>query len=375
MLPVLGQRGLWLAAQNPAWSYATAHDQALGSEQIEELWQTGKRDARLALLQRLRADAPPRARELLASTWQQEAAKERATFLQVLQTNLSMQDEPWLETVLDDRSSNVRGIAADLLARLPESRLVQRMIERVQPLLTFHKGSMLKKGHIEVTLPEECTKAMQRDGIEPKPPNKKQGEKSWWLQQMLGMIPPSFWCQQWDITPEGLVRMTRKGEWKDTLKTGCKQASLRHLDEAWARAWLAIYPSMTHEFIVMLPPEEGEKRILRILTTDSFQQADFLIEHYPHPWSIELSRAVVQAVRRSLAARKENRRTAFRLQELLLTIIPYRIVPTVAQEATAAWKKGEGENWIMHENYLREPLAILQFRHDMLEALQETQAR
>jgi hypothetical protein len=65
ILPVLGQRGRWLAAQNPDWSYAV--DVA-----TEEDWETGNSAARLPYLQNLRAHQPDRARELLQATWSQE---------------------------------------------------------------------------------------------------------------------------------------------------------------------------------------------------------------------------------------------------------------------------------------------------------------
>ena len=44
-----------------------------------------------------------------------------------------MDDEPFLESALDDRSREVRQQAADLLTRLPDSRLALRMAERAGP--------------------------------------------------------------------------------------------------------------------------------------------------------------------------------------------------------------------------------------------------
>ena len=98
---------------------------------------------------------------------------------------MSLDDETFLEAALDDRRKEVRGAAADLLARLPESALRRRALERALPLLKF-KSNKLRRKTIEVTLPEACDKAMQRDGVEPKPGFRGVGEKAWWLQQMLG---------------------------------------------------------------------------------------------------------------------------------------------------------------------------------------------
>ena len=71
------KRGCWLAAQNDAWDYTAASQEEAG-------WQTGSRDARLALLRRLRAEDPGRGRELLAATWNEEGPEDRARFLALL---------------------------------------------------------------------------------------------------------------------------------------------------------------------------------------------------------------------------------------------------------------------------------------------------
>ncbi len=171
---VIGKRGVWVAQQNSDWDYIVA-------SLDESHWQTGARNARLALLQQMRANDPARARELVAATWNEEKPEDRAAFVATFITGLSLEDESFLEAALDDRRKEVRKVAADLLARLPESALVARMIERVKPLITY-KRKFLGKDELVVVLPEMCDKAMQRDGIELKPPHPGIGEKAWWLQ-------------------------------------------------------------------------------------------------------------------------------------------------------------------------------------------------
>src|SRR5262245_34370342 len=76
ILPVLGRRGRWLAAQNPDWNYARTEVRGLRTEPDTEIlspqssvlsteWETGDRAARLALLQEVRGIAPALARELV----------------------------------------------------------------------------------------------------------------------------------------------------------------------------------------------------------------------------------------------------------------------------------------------------------------------
>src|SRR5262249_25300614 len=93
IISVLGKRGVWLAQQNPEWNY-------VASTSDESAWETGNRAAREAFLQKLRTIDPAQARELLATTWHQEAPEDRADFIAVLRTNLTLADELFLENAL-----------------------------------------------------------------------------------------------------------------------------------------------------------------------------------------------------------------------------------------------------------------------------------
>src|SRR5205814_2036045 len=95
ILSVIGKRGAWLASQNLYWDYALVAGEE-SDEAIETTWQTGSRTARVALLQRVRARDPQRARELIASTWREDKAADRTAFLETLREGLSMADEPFL---------------------------------------------------------------------------------------------------------------------------------------------------------------------------------------------------------------------------------------------------------------------------------------
>src|SRR5215204_1534138 len=110
VVEVMGGRGRWLAAQNPAWSWASAD---LGPD----AWETGGLEERLSLLRSLRAKDPRGARELLLSTWKSEYAKDRESFLKALHVGLSEEDEPFLNELLElfgDRSASVRLTAGGL---------------------------------------------------------------------------------------------------------------------------------------------------------------------------------------------------------------------------------------------------------------------
>ncbi|RPI95712.1 MAG: hypothetical protein EHM40_02520, partial [Chloroflexi bacterium] len=52
VLPVIGERGKWLASQNSAWAYA------MGKDDEQDVWETGARLERVEYLERLRERDP-----------------------------------------------------------------------------------------------------------------------------------------------------------------------------------------------------------------------------------------------------------------------------------------------------------------------------
>jgi hypothetical protein len=370
IVAVLGARGCWLAAQNAHWSYAV-------SGEDEKVWQTGHRAARLSLLERLRASDPGRAHELLASTWTEEVARDRAAFLSAFGTGLSMDDESFLEQSLDDRSKTVRRVAADLLARLDGSRLCQRMTERVRPLLALEQErqggvlSRLAQGrrlNLRVTLPETCDRDMVRDGVEPRPRQEKMGEKAWWLSQMLGAVPPHVWSQTWNQTPAKLVEAARRSEWEATLLAGWARATQQHRAADWAEALLpGLSPSdpQAGQLFLVLPPGRQEAWVLRLMRAgrrDAQQDALSLqwLDACQHAWSAALTQAVLDRVHRAITGGKVQRRLRQSLPGYARYMSLDSLPKLAALSARAQEKRG---GWARAAEACH---ALLKFRHDML---------
>lgn len=300
---VAGVRGRWLATQNPDWlAFREAPDPAA---QLQT-WQTGTRAERLGLLRRLRGEAglAGRALALLQSTWREESAPDRSLFLEVLEAGLGPADEPFLEAALEDRRKAVHRAAARLLASLRGSALCARMTERLRPLLA-RDGDRLRVG-----LPPSCDGAMIRDGIEPKP-RPGAGEKSWWLLQMLSIVPPSECAALLASSAGALVTLAKRSEWEIVLLEGWMLAARRHRDADWAEALLESAPRSAGEFdrdelLEVLPPERREALVLRALAASpepllGGQTAFALLQRCTHPWSEPFSAAVLSALRAHVA--------------------------------------------------------------------------
>ncbi|MEW6492491.1 MAG: DUF5691 domain-containing protein [Cyanobacteriota bacterium] len=376
ILPVLGKRGRWLAAQNPDWNYVMGED-------IEETWARGSRAARQFLLQQLRAKNPAAARERVASVWEQEKSDERLAFIETFQTGLSIEDEPFLEAALDDRRKEVRQQAAELLAQLPESRLCQRMIQRVRSAISLREKR--NRLHIDFSLPEAGDEQLMRDGVDTKQPPRLLGEQSWRILQMVAATPLSFWFHIKRESPSEWIQAAKRSEWDRTLVEGWAVAALRQKNADWAEALLAVYGSfnsylvsqdkLIQGLIGILPPERREDFFLKLWHSssapfDSKHPAFPLLCQYRYPWNVELSRVVIEGIRRYLANHKNSYDWSLRLA---LKDFACYIAPSLVSEVSASLSavvSQESSGASFWAEAIDEFLALLHFRQEMLKELE-----
>jgi hypothetical protein len=367
--PVLGERGIWLARQNPDWDYTIETND-------ETTWETGSRAQRLEYLKKLRSQNAALARELLAATWPSESADIRLDLLGALSCGLSPDDESFLEAVLDDKRKEVRRRAADLLASLPFSGLCRRMTTRLDLLLEY-KNRALGRDVIEVVLPVECDKSMLRDGIEPKPPQAQIGERSWWLQQMLAAVPPSYWSQRWSRSPADLVKAAGRGEWRELLLMAWAAASARHRDVTWLEALLdeklrePTAVGVPELFQALSPGMQGTyclKVARRNTSLNPDQPLHWLLNCYRSQWSEELSRIMMQSLVKHCAQRGfQNAPQDVWAWNGLLTISGRYFNVSLADEATALISSAiadPAESLPSIERFLD----LIQFRSEMIKA-------
>jgi hypothetical protein len=323
---------------------------------------------------------------MIESVWKQEAASVRTQFLYALRTGLSMADEPFLESVLDDKSNDVRSGAADLLADLPESRFTQRMIEATTPLIALKRlrqGTLFgigasNKDYIEVTLSQDYTPAMKRDGIEQKPTNTQMGERAYWLLQQLSRIPPGIWSDQWQAEPhEIVVAIANTKDWKAILNEALLNATVRHADPSWAEAFLARELATLSQYspsrLVRLldPPRRDEivssalSRKPEALYTDEMP-VDILWT-LRKPWTPDVCRAVLRSVAHHI--KKAPKHGNWQVSQTISTFA-YSMTPSILHEAESILTTTDDTSNNLKEA-VDEFLTTLQFRRDMLQALNE----
>ncbi|MFC4113749.1 DUF5691 domain-containing protein [Nonomuraea zeae] len=281
-----GRRGRWLAGLDPAWDY-------LLEEPTGETWELGGAADRRAHLRALRAADPARARRLLESTWERETPDDRAEFVEVLADGLSMDDEPFLEEALDDRRREVRQAAANLLTRLPGSRMSQRMAARVSACVSVTGQT------IAVDPPKECDRAMERDGIRPKPP-RGIGERAWWLQQVIARAPLSIWGGP----PAALLKL-KIPDWDAEVKAAWVRAAVLQKDPEWARAMFGWDPIA--DLLEALPPDEQQELAAHFVKNhDLDSQLIMVLGGVSSHWREGLATAVLRKIVKVAATQPWN---------------------------------------------------------------------
>ncbi|TWF82315.1 hypothetical protein FHX44_118264 [Pseudonocardia hierapolitana] len=285
---VAGPAGSWLGERNPAWAFLVSV-----AAEADRVWAYGGPLQRREWLDRTLSADPAAARTALSSTWAREPAGDRAEFLAVVGRHLDPADEPFLENALDDRAGQVRESAAELLARLPGSRLAGRMRERAGRLVQ-RDGERLA-----VALPDPDDAALLRDTGGVRHPAEL-------LRRIVGATPLNHWAQ--DGTPEQVLARPVTGCDPGVLRAGWTLAAGRQRDAAWGAAVLAAadpasIDGTVTEMVRLLPAALHRPAVGVLAAKLSPHAMASAVTLLPQPWSPELGAAVLDW----LAAHPGNR--------------------------------------------------------------------
>ncbi len=309
ILPILGNRGRWLADQNPRWAYGrAAGDMPNDLAARQEQWENGHLNERLAALQAWRREQPNEARQALGQCWNQEKAGDRQSYLAVLEIGLSQEDEEFLEKALSDRAVGVRQKAASLLGQFP-SRYRRRIGQIAVQWLHIEAGEQGCRA--QVTLPKTVQPEWLEEGLSDQPPQDSllvTDVPSWLLLQVLISTDLYRWGTDLDVTPESLIRAVLNLRHHNVLiLSGWVTAAIQQQRLDWMRALLDAGGNLLPEadllkLLAALPNnKEREHYLLRLLRVDRpsaevERSILLLLINFSMVWSEELSQVVVQKI-------------------------------------------------------------------------------
>ncbi|GAA3704122.1 hypothetical protein GCM10022399_20910 [Terrabacter ginsenosidimutans] len=357
---VLDERGRWLARLREEWSWV--EDAAAGAEARSASRTDGAPDAdawarlpstdRVAVLAGLRAHDPAAARELVGSTWATDSARDRRAHLEALRIGLGTDDEPLLETALDDRAGTVREVAAELLEALPGSARAARMADRLRPLV--RRTGLLGRG-LEVLLPDEPDPAGVRDGLGKTPP--RRSARGWWLEQICAGAPLEVWAELTGADPSAAVKRLTDAQATDAL-AGIRRAVLARREPGWATVLLE--RGWDPALVPLLPRERRERAVLvRVDATSSKpHHAAAVIAAVEAPWSPDFSVALVSRLRAAQLG-----------SAIVVATMPYLVagLHPAALDPVERWLESTGADQTLTTN-LRNLLQFHSFKRSITEA-------
>jgi hypothetical protein len=389
LMPLLDKRGKWLVAQNPLW----AERYGIAGEDINVQWNVGNPVERACALRAMREADPARALSALQAEWANELPESRANLLPCLEVKLSLNDEVFLESALDDKRKEVRTEAQTLLAALPGSQLVQRCIERLGSLVRFKKKFLLAL-QVDVELPQNCDKGMIRDGIGVKS-QAKLGEKAAWLRDVVSRVPPGHWSQAWDVSPAAAISLMEKQEFGSALLSGVIEAAMRGVQcdpsaetVEWYCALLCeavagnikfdvpVYLMNAFSYLSSTVQEEQVRRWLAISDTN-WDAGNNMVDWIRQaanaanaPWPERISRLLLSRLQGGMIASAEKH---WHLRSVLNDLA--NVIDVGGTEYfEESWPEADWPYWSQWRKDIDEFLAVLRFRHAMQRSFMEISA-
>lgn len=364
---VAAPRGRWLAQWKPTWDY-------MQTEIDQDRWELGKKEERLRLFRRWRQQEPQQAREALEAIWEKESLPLRLRFLKMFKWALNASDIPFLEKCLTESRKELREVAADLLSKLPQSPLIQRMEARCKALITW------KQQRLEVELPEKLDAFMQRDGIQAQLQWFQGGLRASRLGQMLAVIPPSYWEKELNLSAADLLQAALEQEWRDYLLLAWAKAAARHRNQDWLSAFFRLYAQSPHEdrwerLSIDFIFEKLDTTVLNALALEQLEENQHLLsDESPvikllllenHRWKNELSLKIIKCLHQVI--KSDNYVFHWGLKSVLKRAA-YAVDPKLQERLSQDWPE-HSRLWHSWQMDVNDFLTTLQFRKDMRAAL------
>lgn len=371
MRGVMGQRGEWLARQNPSWA-------SFSQQFNDEVWRYGTPGERLAYLSGLRQKKPAEALALLEKDWASTSRSLQLRLLHSLRHGMSSADVPFLTSCLTHLDSGIRTLAAKLLMRLPEEAFSGKMQKVFKFLFTFTADTF----HLtEQALPEGLTADLAFIVA----PNSKilhEKQRGMLIRFLLRLMPPQVWEEISGLPSEKAFRALQATPFYAKYRIELAEAIHLHQDTKWMRHFLpaqyeldkSYWEDTTIEKLARNLPYE----VFEDLSTHQVEFHNDLIEghslvytmllHNTHFWPAEISLKIVQVFQDYLRYSKGFLGGDEALHyEALLEQLALKSDTALLISLQAGWPQ-DSFSWYRWELTVEKMLNVLSFRAKMQEA-------
>lgn len=277
-----GKRGEWLAQFNREWNFSVAADTT------EELWENGTTAQRLEALTRIRGEQPAEARTLLQATWPQESAAVKAELLNALTTGISLEDAPWLESLLPEKSKQVKEAALTLLKKIPGSSLHEQYWQILESAISVdHKGKVT----VTPVIPPDAE--IFKTGIDKLSNNARVSDDEYILSQLVALVHPRMWEEHFKASFEEVADLFHQQKALKPFAPALVQAISWFTDEKRALSFVQHSDTFHMTLLPLLPPDQQDTYILQHFDAHSGLVMNY-VGQLQQVWSEELALKILR---------------------------------------------------------------------------------
>jgi hypothetical protein len=301
ILDVVGERGKWLCSLNPDWRFSSL------DTDVEKVWSDGSAEERRELLRHLRHVDPEQGRRLLESSWATEGANEKLSFLEILKTNISAADLPWLES-LKEKSQKVNAAIVDVLKLIPSSDIVQEYQRVLAACMSLKSGKallgMINKTETVINETFAFPDSIFKTGIEKLSSSKSISDAKHIIAQLMMAVPPSFLAEHVQRNPEEMIELFQKDKQTAFFLPAIALAAVRFKDKLWITKILdkADKDVVSSSIATLLSGLEGNDRDRYALKYFDEQPAEIiqLMMTNDTEWSLDLAKVILKYTAREV---------------------------------------------------------------------------
>lgn len=384
ILGLSGNRGKWLAEQNPEWGRLLPPS--------GEIWESGTPEERIAYFAWQRQHSPTAATATLALSFEDETPAFLAKIIPLMVSGAGTYDLELLEQLHQHSRKEVRKAASLVLAHISESALVGRMKTTAASIISLKKSFLSQS--LDIQAPEKLTQEIQDDGITEDPLSGiKLGRKAVVIARILQTIPPSFWENHLELQPDRLLKLAVDSEWAAPVLYGLTAAAVRYQDESWATEIFRLMADTTEissasdksTFAELIPgdiragimkvgdPESInqilERALRRFSISTSYPTPFILMGEIPFQIAPETAMTFARKLEQILSTQGNRVDYRFRTFVYELAGSVFSVPPTLYQSIANTWGTNPYDpRW--YDPYLERALIQLEFRYRMQKSFQ-----
>ncbi len=362
IISVAGKRGEWLMQLNSAWQFELPADP-------DNTWQTGSTEQRKQILTDTRTRDGASGRELLQQTWAQEAANAKAELLKQLAVNISDDDVPWLEQLLNEKSAKVKDEASKLLKHCAVSSVVQQYWHILKQAVTIRKEKGLlgigSKTVLHIQLINPVEEHIFKTGIEKISSEKNTADDDHLLYQLIAGVPPHFFETQYTMDMAALLELFSKTKGAKQFIPAFGLAAAKFKNMKWLKAVTALSENNFYpEALQLFSREEKEQYALSFLDRNLFSSD--IIQHLHLYHKEQWGKALTLAIFKHTAANHYQYGRAF----YGTSILSFANIAASDLKQMAPAMEWESNSWDKTSDYI---LQLLTLRQQTLQAFKQNQ--